>query len=271
MNLPWASADLSEWINWSWANLLTGQVGLSLLVLALSALLQSTAGFGASLVGLPLLLRSGNSFVESQLLILAAMLPQNLFACWRLKHHVKLREVVVPAAIRIAALPLGVAALSQLMTYPKQTIGQVVGLVILLAIGIQSLAGIRWKNASHWSWLLITFGGSGFLQGLMATGGPPMVLWVHGQRYSIDRARAFLFSIYVIGFFPQALLLRWTFGELFWRPILVSLLALPLILGASELGLRVGSLIGDRKMRRLTYLVLFVLAMMAILQPWLDR
>lgn len=266
---PWAIADFSGWIDWAWANLLTEQVGQSIFILALSALLQSTAGFGAALFGLPLLLWAGNSLVESQLLILAAMLPQNIFAYWRLRHHVNLRELALPAAIRIVTLPLGVAALSQLMTYSTQTIGQVVGIVILVAIGMQSLAGMDWKNAKHWSWLLVTFGGSGFLQGLMGTGGPPMVLWVHGQRYGIDRARAFLFAVYVIGFVPQALLLRWTFGELFWRPIAVAIVALPFVLAASELGLQLGRFLGDGRMRRLTYLVLFALGLIAIMRPWL--
>ena len=179
------------------------QLGLNVLILALSAMLQATAGFGAALLGLPLLLWAGNSLVEAQVILLGAMLPQNLYACWRLRRSIDYREVAVPALIRLLALPLGVAGLVLLMNLPKQMIGQFVGGVILLAIGLQSFAGRRWESGRRWPWMLLTFGGSGVLQGLTGTGGPPMVLWVYGQRFTIDRARAFLFAIYVVGFFPR--------------------------------------------------------------------
>jgi uncharacterized protein len=246
------------------------RLGINLLILAVSALLQSTAGFGAALLGLPLLLWAGNNLVEAQLLVLSAMLPQNVFSCWRLRHSIDYREVALPALIRILALPLGVAGLVVLMGMPKQTVGQIVGLVILLAIISQSFAGFEWKNARRLPWLIITFGGSGFLQGLTGTGGPPMVLWVYGQRYTVDRARAFLFASYVVCFPPQLSLLFWNFGGVILFPILSALLALPAILIASELGLRLGSRLGDRWMRPLTYVALILLALAAIVEPWIS-
>jgi uncharacterized protein len=237
------------------------------LILAFSALLQSTAGFGAALFGLPLLLLTGNNLVEAQLLVLSAMLPQNIFACWRLRHSINYREVALPALIRLLALPLGVAGLVLLMELPKQTISQFVGAIILLAIVSQYFTGFEWKNARKWHWLILTFGGSGFLQGLTGTGGPPMVLWVYGQKYTVDRARAFLFASYVIGFVPQLSLLLWHFGEIIFLPIVTAILSLPAVLVASELGLRIGSRLGDRWMRPLTYVALILLALAAILEP----
>lgn len=220
-------------------------------------------------MGLPLLLWAGNSLVEAQLLILTAMLPQNLFACWRLRRSIDYREVALPAAIRLLALPLGVAGLVLLMGLPKQTVSQIVGGIILMAIVSQYFSGFQWTTARKWYWLIVTFGGSGFLQGLTGTGGPPMVLWVYGQRYTVDRARAFLFASYAIGFIPQLLLLLWTFGEVIFLPILAAALSLPAILVASEMGLRLGSRLGDRWMRPVTYLTLILLALAAIFEPLL--
>ncbi|MBX3421302.1 MAG: hypothetical protein KF752_07065 [Pirellulaceae bacterium] len=260
-------------MDWQWVadHLLNQRVGMSLLILALSALLQATAGFGSALFGLPLLLWVGNSLVEAQLLIVTAMLPQNIFGCWRLRRSIDFREVAVPALLRIVALPIGVAGLTVLMNQSKQTVGQVVGVVILLAIGLQYLAGIQWHNARRWPWMLATFCGSGFLQGLMGTGGPPMVLWIHGQKYSIDRGRAFLFATYVIGFIPQVLLLRWNFGTLVWLPMLIAMLAIPLTLLAAEAGLQIGSRLGDGLMRSATYATLAILAIAAIVEPWITN
>lgn len=245
-------------------------MAINVFVLGLSALLQSTAGFGAALFGLPLLLWAGNSLVEAQILILSAMLPQNVFASWRLRKSIDYREVGIPATIRIVAMPIGVAGLVYLMTLSKETIGQFVGTVILMAIAVQCLTGVEWKNAKRWPWLLVVFGGSGILQGLTGTGGPPMVLWVHGQRYSVDRARAFLFAMYVIGFFPQFALLHWNFGSMVWLPIVTAMVAIPIVLAFSELGLKVGHRMGERWMRPVTYFALIILAAAAIVEPWLP-
>jgi uncharacterized membrane protein YfcA len=221
-------------------------------------------------LGLPLLLRAGNNLVETQLLILCAMLPQNLFACWRLRRSIDYREVALPAMIRILGLPIGVAGLVVLMGQPKQTISQLVGLIILLAIFSQFFAGIQWKNARRLHWLILTFGGSGFLQGLTGTGGPPMVLWVYGQRFPVDRARAFLFASYVICFVPQLSLLLWKFGEIAFLPILTASMAIPAVLVGSEIGLRIGSKLGDRWLRPLTYCVLILIALIAVIEPLFE-
>lgn len=248
----------------------TEQALFSIVILGLSALLQASAGFGAALFGLPLLLWAGNTLVESQLLILSAMLPQNLFAGWRLRHSIDFREVLVPAAIRITTMPIGVAGLAMLMTLSKESIGQFVGILILAAIGVQCITGVRWSNARRWYWMLITFGGSGLLQGLMGTGGPPMVLWVYGQQYSVDRARAFLFAIYTICFLPQLCLLYWNFGGIVWLPMMTAIIAIPVVLLGADLGLRISQRLGDFRIRTLTYLALVVLAIVAILEPWIN-
>ena len=183
--------------------LFTPQVAASLSILALAAFIQATVGFAAALVGLPLLLWAGNDLVSSQIMIISAMLPQNVLSVWKLRHSIDYGEVILPASIRIAALPIGVAGLAVVMTWSAAQINQLVGGIILMAVAMQALAGIEWKNARWWPWLVLTFGGSGILQGLSGMSGPPMVLWVHGQRYSADRARAFLFAMYISNFLPQ--------------------------------------------------------------------
>jgi hypothetical protein len=266
------SHELLAWVaGGGWAEyLLSQRVAVNIVILGMSAVVQSTAGFGAALFGLPLLLWADNSLVEAQLLILTAMLPQNVFASWRLRKSINFREVAIPALIRILAMPVGVAGLVLLMSLPKAVVGQFVGVVILAAIVAQYFTGFEWKNARRWPWMLITFGGSGILQGLTGTGGPPMVLWVYGQRYSVNRARAFLFGTYVACFVPQLCLLYWNFGRIVWMPMLTAILALPIVLLSSELGLKMGSRIGDRWMRPVTYWMLILLALAAIVEPWLD-
>ena len=242
----------------------------SIAILAAAAFIQATVGFAAALFGLPLLIWAGSDLMQAQVMIIAAMLPQNVLSVWKLRKSIDLREVLFPASIRIAGLPLGIAGLAFVMTWSPSQINQLVGAIILFAIVIQSLVGIEWKTAKRWYWIVVTFGGSGVLQGLSGMSGPPMVLWVHGQRYSADRARAFLFSLYISNFVPQILLLWWKFGTAVPQAMAVAALSLPFVIVGAMLGLRLGSYMGDRWIRPISYICLACLALASLLDPWLK-
>ncbi len=258
-----ANSDLSRGI-------FTEQNAWSMAILALAAFVQTTVGFAAALIGLPLLLWAGNDLMESQILIISAMLPQNMLAVWKLRKSIDLREIVVPAALRIAALPIGIAGLAVVLTWSPASINQFVAVLILLTLIMQAIVGVEWKSAKHPFWIVTVFGGSGILQGISGMSGPPMVLWVHGQRYSVDRARAFLFAIYTTNFLPQILLLWWKYGPPVLHAMLIGFLALPLVLSSAMLGLRFGSRLGDRWLRIVSYVFLLWIALSSLLDPWLK-
>ncbi len=251
-------------------NLISTRTLWSILVVAAAALIQATVGFAAAMFGLPLLLWLGNDLMESQVLIITAMLPQNILAVWKLRKSIDLREVAWPATIRIAALPIGIAGLTVVLTWSATSINQFVGALILLAIAIQAMVGIEWKNAKKPFWMVTVFGGSGILQGVSGMSGPPMVLWVHAQHYGVNRARAFLFAMYITNFIPQILLLWWKFGGVVFQAMLVGLLSVPLVLPTSILGLKLGSWLGDRWMRGLSLVGLVLIALTSLLEPWIH-
>ncbi|MEO8269254.1 MAG: sulfite exporter TauE/SafE family protein [Aureliella sp.] len=240
------------------------------LIVAVAAFVQATVGFAAAMFGLPLLLWAGNNLMESQVLLVTAMLPQNLFSLWKLRRSIDLREVALPAAIRTAALPLGVAGLAVVMTWPPGTVQQFVGALILLALGIQTLVGVEWKSARRPLWMGVVFGSSGFMQGISGMSAPPMVLWVRAQHFTHDRARAFLFAMYISNFIPQMLLLWWKFGSPVFHTMAVALLAVPGVLISAMLGLRLGSRLGDRWMRPSVLVLLLWIGFSSLLQPWLQ-
>lgn len=241
----------------------------SILILAIAAIIQAAVGFAAALFAMPLLMLVGNDLMSAQVLLFSAMFPQNCLGVWRLRENVKLSEVAKPAAIRLAAMPIGIVGLAYVLTWETARINQFVGILILCAVISQAFIGVEWKNATKWYWMLVTFGGSGILQGLSGMSGPPLVLWVHGQRYSADRARAFLFSIYVSNFAPQVLLLWWRFGAEVWLDVVVAFVALPAVLLGAMLGLRIGKWIGDRWLRPLSYMLLIALASYSLFGPWI--
>ncbi len=242
----------------------------SVLILAAAATIQAAVGFAAAMFAMPLLLWAGNDFVTAQLMIITAMFPQNVFGLWKLRDSITFREVAAPASLRILAMPIGIVGLTYVVTWSSESINQLVALMILLAVVSQAFVGIDWKNAARWYWVTITFGGSGILQGLSGISGPPMVLWVHGQKFAADRARAFLFTMYIGNFAPQILILWWKFGHEVWRALVVACLALPFVLIGAAVGLRIGSKLGDDRLRPISYIVLIAMALYSLLAPLLS-
>ena len=166
-------------------------------------------------------------------------------------------------------MPIGILGLAYVMTWSLGSINQFVGVMIVFVVAMQALVGIEWTTASRWYWMLITFGGSGILQGLSGMSGPPLVLWVHGQRYSADHARAFLFAMYISNYLPQMLLLYWKFGNQVWGSAAVAVLALPPVLLGAMLGLQLGQQLGDRWLRPVSYACLLALGLYSLISPWL--
>ncbi|GIX00639.1 MAG: membrane protein [Pirellulaceae bacterium] len=243
------------------------QAWLSILILAAASFIQATVGFAAALFGLPLLLWAGNDLMSAQVMIITAMLPQNLFAVWKFRRHIEMREVAAPMALRLAGLPIGIYGLTHVLQWSPAQINQLVGFILLLAVLMQGLVGIQWKSADRWYWIAVIFGGSGVLQGLTGMSGPPMVLWVHGRRMSIDRARAFLFTMYIANFPVQILLLAARYGTSVWKAMMIAALAVPGVMLGAVWGLRLGSWLGEARVRPLSYIGLLCLALYSLLWP----
>lgn len=251
-------------------NILTSQTLWSCLIVAVSAMVQATVGFASALLGLPLLLWAGNDMVEAQVLMVTGMLPQHIFGVWKLRQSIDWREIVWPATIRTATLPIGIAGLAIVVTWPTTRVQQFVGVLILLALATQALVGVEWRSARRPWWMAIVFGGSGVLQGISGMSGPPVVLWVHAQRFTHDHARAFLFAMAITNFLPQVLLLWWKFGSPVLHAMGVGLLALPLVLLSAMCGLRLGSRLGTRWLRTVTFGLLLWIGLSSLLSPWLQ-
>jgi uncharacterized membrane protein YfcA len=246
------------------------QVVATIFILAGSACLQATVGFAAGLMGIPLLLWVGNTLPEAQVLIITAMLPQNALLLVKLRRHITPREIALPAAVRLSFMPLGILLLAWLVQHSSLAIQPLVGAIVLSAVLSQIIGGRPWVTAGRWYWVVATFGLSGLLQGLSGMSAPPMLLWVHGQRFSANRARGFLFAMYLSNFLPQLALMLWAFGPKLLTSVLLAILALPLIVLGSLVGLRLGNRLGDRWLRPITYGLLIWMAVACLLDPWLS-
>lgn len=239
-------------------------------VLSLGIFVQSAAGFAAGLLIVPVLLWSGFSIPEAQISLIVATIPQNLWGVWTFRDTVEPRQLVVPAALRLLWLPVGVGVLVSLETLPTVRIRQVVGGVMLMATLVTIFWHPRPRERLHPAWGVLAFSASGFLQGLVGMGGPAMVLWIQAHDWSTRRMRAFLFAMYLISLVPAVLVLWWFFGDRVVLPALVTALLIPWLLLVTTLGLRLGTWLGPRRLRRVTLALLVLIGLAGLAAPWLS-
>jgi uncharacterized protein len=240
------------------------------LILFASSILQGAVGFASGLFGIPLLMMTGVSLPEAVAVSLVASAAQNCIAAWQLRRLIDFPLALRPIIVRLATLPLGVLALYAIGKGNKDLASQVVGCVVLAIITIQRIWQVQPqpKIAEVWEWL--AFGLGGFLLGLCGMGGPAMALWVLAHDWPMDRARAFLYYIFVTGIPVQAFLLWLAFGNDVLHAMLLGLAVFPAVLIGLYAGLYVGRLIPDRVLRNLSLAILAVIAISAIASPYLK-
>ena len=240
------------------------------LILCAGIFIQSAAGFAAGLLIVPAMLWCGYSIPEAQTSLLVATIPQNLWGVWSLRDSMSGRNIVWPGIGRLLFLPVGIGVLHSLESFSILTLRQIVGGVVLA----MTLA-IMWfhpqpKPQIHRAWSWIAFPLSGFLQGLVGMGGPAMVFWVQAHDWDTRQSRAFLFTMYSISLAPALTILYLVFGDRIIRPGLVAMLLIPILWAVTFAGLRFGTWLGKRHLRRMTLGLLLLMGLAGLAAPMLS-
>ena len=241
------------------------------LILCFGIFVQASAGFAAGLLIVPAMLWLGRTIPEAQTSLLIATIPQNLWGVWSFRESLSLRRVVWPGIARLVFLPLGLWALVGLELFSEVRLRQIVGGFVLTATLTFMIFQPRPRPQLHPLWSLLVFPLSGFLQGLVGMGGPPMVFWVQAHDWSTRQTRAFLFSMYLISIIPALGMLYAAFGERIIQPGMVAMLMIPLLLAITYVGLRFGTWLGRQRLRKLTLGLLLLMGVAGIAAPWLSR
>lgn len=232
-----------------------------------SSIIQGAVGFAGGLFAIPLLMLTGISLPEAVSINMIASTVQNALGAWRLRREIDFGLAWRPTWLRFLALPFGVWTLWLVGNSNKDIAAQIVGGIILTILAIQWLLSVPPQDKLHWGWELVAFLGGGYLLGLCGMGGPLMVLWVMAHRWPIARAKAFLYYLFATGMIPQAFFLWLFFGDGIFRAIGLGLLGVPALVIGMLLGLKLGSLLPDHVIRRLTIGILVLIALSSILTP----
>ncbi len=239
-------------------------------ILCSGIFVQSAAGFAAGLLIVPAMLWSGYSIPEAQASLLVATIPQNAWGVWSLRDQLAPRSLVWPGLARLALLPVGILVLNALESFSVLTLRQIVGGVVL----VMTIA-IAWfhptpKPSIHPAWSWLAFPASGFLQGLVGMGGPAMVFWVQAHDWDTRRSRVFLFAMYLISLAPALVILYCVFGNRIVRPGVSAMLLIPVLLVFTLAGLKFGTWLGQRRLRRVTLCLLLLMGVAGLAAPLLS-
>ena len=239
-------------------------------ILFFCSVIQSIIGFAFNLMAIPLLIWSGFSLAQAVALTSVPILVQVATATWKLREHVRWSDVLPASAIRYAALPVGISLLSWVNSLGTTTVKQVVGGMLLLILSTQRWVRIRPVEHLARGWDLLAFSLSGLMLGMLAMGGPPVVLWLMAHDWSALRTRAFMAALFLLAAPVQLALLYWKLGDEVAPFFLLGLESAPLVIAGSLLGIRLGERLDRERLRRAILFFLLLTALFSLFSPWLD-
>jgi len=239
------------------------------MVYLLSGVLQSTVGFGFSLLASPLLLFFHIPLAEAVALCIIGSTVQRALAVFKLRHHLELRTLAPMGLFIVIGLPLGILILRRLTFLPPDRIKQVIGLLILLVLIMQWGIKVKPREVVPRLWGLLAAFCSGILNGMANIGGPPLILWILAHNWSNQKMRVMPIAL-TLSMVPIQLFLMWKIldSAVMAAAFKQGLLACPAALFGSALGLFLGNRLSIQTIRVAVQCVLIVIALTAIFQPF---
>ncbi len=238
-------------------------------ILFFSSAVQSIIGFAFNLLAVPLLIWSGFSLAQAVAITSIPILVQVSVATWKLREHVVWRDVIPASMIRYLSLPIGISLLYLVNQLDPTHVKQVVGAILLLILASQTWVHIRPREKLAFAWDFLAFFLSGIMLGMIAMGGPPVVLWLMAHDWSALRTRAFMAALFLTAAPVQVALLYWKLGDVVASAFLAGLLMTPLVVAGSLIGIRLGNRLDRERLRRVILLFLFLTGVVSIVSPWL--
>ncbi|MDE2775948.1 MAG: sulfite exporter TauE/SafE family protein [Chloroflexota bacterium] len=233
-------------------------------IMFVGSLVQGAIGFGLGMIAVPLLVEAGFSLSQAVALTTLTIGIQVLFGAWRLRAHIPWDDVKPAALARLLTVALGVYLLLNVETMDAAAVKRLVGAGVLLGVIARVAAGKaaqrEWPQAAS----IAAFGLSGILQGLVAMGGPPLVLWMTARDFRAQEARAFTMTLFLFNAPVQVFLLLFLSQTMNLEVILLALALAPVIYLGTRLGLSLGDRFSKQLLNRAALAVLVVIALNAM-------
>jgi hypothetical protein len=229
------------------------------------SIVQGAIGFALGMIAVPLLVEAGFSLSQSVALTTLAIGIQVLFGAWKLRAHIPWHEVKLAAALRYLTVPIGLLLLLSVESLDTSAVKRLAGLGVLLGVGLRSLARSQTVRELPMALSAAAFALSGVLQGLVAMGGPPLVLWMTTRDFRANQARAFTMTLFLLNAPLQVLLLLFLSQTMTVDVLLLALILTPVIYVGTIIGMRIGDRFSKPMLNRVALIVLVVIATNAII------
>ncbi len=228
------------------------------------SLVQGSIGFGLGMIAVPLLVEADFSLSQAVALTTLVIGIQVMFGVYRLRADIPWGDVKLAALVRYLTVPIGVLILLSAENMDSAQVKQLAGMGVLLGVIIRVLARQGAERDLPLGISAVTFGISGLLQGLVAMGGPPLVLWMTTRNFQARQARAFTMTLFLFNAPVHVLILLFLSQTLSLDDVLMALLLSPLIFLGSAVGLRIGDRFSKPLLNKVALAALVLIALNAI-------
>ena len=235
------------------------------IVMFCGSVVQGAIGFALGMIAVPLLVEAGYSLSQAVALTTVAIGIQVAFGVWHLRAHIPWRDVKLAAALRYLTVPIGVWLLLNAESMDADSVKRLVGCGVLLGGVMRLLARGQHSRDLPLPVSVAAFSISGTLQGLVAMGGPPLVLWMTTRSFQAKQARAFTMTLFLLNAPLQALLLLFLSRTMSLDTLGMALLLTPLIFIGTSIGVRIGNRFSKARLNAIALALLAIIAVNAIL------
>jgi uncharacterized protein len=231
-------------------------------VVFFAMLVQSSVGFGAGLIGLPLLVLRIPFEVAAPMIGLMSLVTGVIIIAQD-REHVHVRSVSWLLVSSFVGIPLGLWLLAH---GSPHLLKGLLGLFLVAFAGDSMFVGPRWELKSDRPiWLCVCGFWAGVLGTAFATSGPPLVIYAAARRWTAPQFRAT-----AQGFFlPSGIVIvagYWLAG--FWGRTVTTyfLYALPPALAALWIGRLVNRRLRQHAFQRALYVLLLAIGVLLVAQ-----
>lgn len=226
---------------------------LVFIIVFVAIFVQAVTGFGLALVSMPLLVLVLNIQVASPLVALIGGVAE-LLLLLHYRADLNIRAVTRLVVASLLGIPVGVLLLRRV---DVGVITAVLGLLILL-YALYALSGLRLPRLAHQAWGY----GFGFVAGVLGgaynISGPPVIIYGNCRQWPPAEFKSNLQGFFVVSSYTVIAVhaLSGNFTPVVWRNFLI---ALPAMLLALFVGLRLDTHLNPERFRRIVLVVLVVL------------
>ena len=234
------------------------------LILSAASFLQCLAGFGFSLLALPLMLLTGRPLVNAVVICVICSAAQKLIAVFVLKTHIDFKILKTLFICGIIGITLGVFVLYKMSFVSPEIIKKIVAVMVLSILLLRTALKIPPKEKIHylWGWFAALL--SGLLCGFANIGGPPMVIWTLSHKWSAEKTRGMVLAFVTILVPVQLAMLYIAFGQNALQSAINAGPYLPMVIIATIAGMITAAKLKVNAVRILMNCLLIVVSLVSL-------